>query len=275
VAIHNQSTGIGLRQVHLAQRDDDGTMKVLGSPAAGVTYAGLKVNKARALSITPAEPQRIAARGDDVTYYTFQESPTESPTGELRTQQSDIDIIELITGVTDFGSGEAAQVALSTDKLGEEDALIIWGTRKAVDDVAGVRTWETYILLNATATARPQGFEVDNIGEFVWNVVCNSSDTDQFGRTMTTAIHGCTEAAYILVKTRYKFAKEAFEGNGSQATFTLAQGSNVKYNTATSPLFYFVNGVQVPATTSSAGVVTPGTVVANGAKLIVQYEYED
>ena len=275
MATHNQSTGIGLRQVHLAQRDDDGTIKVLGSPAAGTAYAGLRVNKARALSITPADPQRITARGDDVTYYTFQEAPTESPTGELRTQQSDIDIIELITGVTDFGSGEAAQVALSTDKLGEEGAMFIWGTRKAVDDVSGTRAWETYILLNATATARPQGFEIDNIGEFVWNIVCNSSTTDQFGRTMTTAIHGCTEAAYILVKTRYKFAIEEFVGDGSQATFTLAQGTNVKYNTSTSPLFYFVGGVQVPATCSSSGVVTPGTVPALGAKFTVQYEYED
>ena len=271
---HNQSTGIGLRMVHIAKRDDDGTFTVLGSPAAGVAYAGVRVNKARALSITPAEPQRIAARGDDVTYYTFQESPTESPTGELRTQQSDIDVIEMITGVLDFGSGEAGMVPLSTDELGTEDPIMIWGTRKAVDDETGTRSWDTYIVLNATATARPQGFEVDSIGEFVWNVVCNSSDTDQFGRTMTTLIHGCTEAAYMLVKTRYRFWMDAFLGDGSQTTFTLSKGTAVKYNTATSPLFYFVDGVQVPATVNSSGVVTPGTVVPNGSKFICQFEWE-
>jgi hypothetical protein len=275
VAVHNQSTGIGLRQVHVAQRDDDATIKVLGSPAAGVAYPGVRVNKARALTITPAEPQRIAARGDDVTYYTFQESPTESPTGELRTQQSDIDVIELITGVKDFGSGEAGMVPLSTDRLGAEDPIMIWGTRKAIDDVTGTRAWETYIILNATATARPQGFEVDTIGEFTWNIVANSSDYDQFGRLFTVATHGCAEAAYILVKTRYKFALEAFEGDGTQTTFTLANGANTIHNVSTSPLLYFVNGVQVPGSCSELGVVTLETPPADGAKVIVQYEYED
>lgn len=274
MATHNQTTGIGLRMVHIARRDDDGAFEVLGSPAVGTAYAGVRVNKARALTVTPAEPQRIAARGDDVTYHTFQESPTESPTGELRTQQSDIDVIELITGVLDFGSGEAGMVPLSTDELGTEDPIMIWGTRKAVDDETGTRAWETYMLLNATATARPAGFEVDTIGEFVWNIVCNSSDQDHFGRTMTALIHGCTEAAYMLIKTRYRFWVDAFLGNGIETEFTLSKGAAVKYNTATSPLFYFVEGVQVPGSCSSSGVVTLETPPGDGEKFICQYEWE-
>ena len=272
---HNQSTGIGLRQVRIAQRDDDGAIKILGAVATGTAYPGVRVNKARALSITPAEPQRINARGDDVTYYTFQEAPTESPTGELRTQQSDIDVIEIVTGVKDFGSGNATMVPLSTDKLGQEEPLVVWGSRKAVDDETGNRVWETYILLNATAFARPQGFEVDQIGEFTWSLVCNASDQDQYGRDMTVDTHGATQAAYILVKTRYKFFLDAFEGDASETQFQLSNGANVLHDTATSPLFYFVNGVAVTGSCDAEGLVTLTAAPALGAKVIISGEYDD
>lgn len=273
MASHDQSTGIGLRKVYVAKRDDDGTFEILGSPSVGTAYAGVRANKARALTITPAEPQRVNARGDDVTYYTFQEAPTENPTGELRTQQSDMELLALITGVSDFGSRDVAMVPLSTNLLGTEDPIMIWGTRKAVDDETGTRVWETYFILNATATARPTGFEIDNIGEFTWNVVCNSSTTDQFGRAFAVLTHGCTEAAYLLIKTRYEFGFDVFEGNGSATEFTLSAGALTYYNTVTSPLFYFVNGAAVTGSCSSAGVVTLDSPPANGAKVVIQYEH--
>lgn len=276
---HNQSTGVGLRQVYIAQRDDDGAIKILGSPAVGTAYAGVRAARARALTVTPADPQRIYARGDDVNYTVFTEAPTETPSGELRTQQSDTDLIELITGVTDFGSGNMTMVPLSTEKLGTEDPVIIWGSRKAIDSSAaglGTRVWETYILLNCSVSAKPPTMEDAQIGEFVWTIALSSSTVDHFGRTFSILVHGCTEAAYILVKTRYKFFLDAFEGDGSETEFTLSKGASTIYNTATSPVNVFVEGVKTtPASVSSAGVVTLSSPPANGAKVVVQYEYED
>lgn len=274
---YTQSTGIGLRAVYMAIRDEDGTIQVPATVAAGTAYPGLKVSRAKALSITPAEPQRVQARGDDVGYHTFSEAPTDQPSGELRVQQSDTELIALITNTKEFGSGNMSMVALASDKLGSEDPVFIWGSRKAIDSEPGnpnVRVWETYILLNAQAFARPQGFEDQQIGEFSWSIVCNNSAVDQFGRTMTEAIHGCTEAAYLMVKTKNPFFIDAFVGNGSQATFTLTKGSDTVYNTPTSPVWVFIDGVQdTTATVSDAGVLTPTSVPGDGAKLICQYEH--
>lgn len=279
---HNESTGVGCRLVHVGIRDDDGTMKIQGSPAAGTAYAGIQADRARALTVTPAEPQRIPARGDDITYHTFQVSPADSPTGELRTQQSDTALIALITSVTDFGSGNVSMVPLSSDKLGTEDPVFVWGTRMAVlsgTGSANTRVWETYIILNAIASARPPGFEVDAIGEFVWSLAGNNSSTDQFGRTMTEGVHGCTEAAMLLIKTRYKFFIDFFEGDGAETDFTVSKGTDIiddsHADAATSPVFCFVEGVSVAKTVSAAGVVVPAGGVASGEKVVIQYEYDN
>ena len=276
---YNETTGVGLREVHIATRDDDGAAKILGSPAAGVAYAGIRAARARALTVTPADPQKITGRGDDANYVTFTESPTETPSGELRTQQSDTNLIELITGVTDFGSGNATMVALSTNKLGTEDPVMIWGSRKAIDSSStglGTRVWETYFLLNCSVSAKPSTFEDSQIGEFVWTISLNSSTVDMFARTLSTVTHGCTEAAYMLVKTRYKLAYEVFEGDASQVEFTLANGTDTIYNTSTSPVHVFVDGVATtPSSVSSAGVITLGSAPASGAKVCVVYEFDN
>ncbi len=276
---YNESTGVGLRQAYIAIRDDDGTQKILGTVAPGTAYCGIKVSRARALTVTPADPQRIYARGDDVNYAVFQESPTEAPSGELRTQQSDTALIELITGVTDFGSGNMTMVPLATSEVGTEDPVIIWGSRKAIDSSAtglGTRVWETYILLNCSVSAKPPPFEDSTIGEFVWSIALNSSRVDHFGRALSIATHGCTEAALLLVKTRYKFFLDKFEGDGSQTTFTLTKGASTIYNDPNSPVMVFVDGVQViPTSVSSAGVITLGSAPANGASIVVQSEYSD
>ena len=276
---YQESTGVGLRQAYIAQRDDDGTIKVLGSPAAGTAYAGIRAARARALTVTPADPQRIYARGDDVTYAVFQESPTETPSGELRTQQSDTALIALITDVVDFGSGNMSQVPLASNKLGTEDPMIIWGSRKAIDSSTsglGTRVWETYILLSCAMFAKPPTFEDSQIGEFVWSISLNASTVDHFGRTFSIATHGCTEAAYVMVKTRYKFFMDAFDGDASETEFTLTKGTSTIYSTATSPVMAFVDGVQVtPSSVSSAGVVTLSSPPASGAAVVIQYEYND
>lgn len=274
---YEESTGIGLRYTHVGLRDDDGTMAIQGTVATGTAYSGIRASRARALTVTPAEPQRVNARGDDVTYYTFLLPPTDSPTGELRTQQSDTALIALITGVRDFGSGNMSMTPLSTDNLGTEDPCMVWGSRIAIQSAYGlsqVRVWETYFILNAAVVAQPQGFEIEQIGEFVWNITANSSSTDQFGRALAVGTHGCLEAAYMLIKTRYRFAYDVFEGDGAETAFTLSQGANTVHDDANSPVMAFVDGVQqTPSGVSSAGVVTLAAPPADGAKVAIQYEW--
>ncbi len=273
----DKTTSIGLRHVRVARRDDDGTIMILGSPAAGTAYAGLRAERARALTITPAEPQRVYAEGDDIVFHGFMEAPSEMPSGELRVQQTDVTLLALITSTRDFGSENAHQVVINSDKLGTEDPMIIWGSNKAITSAIGsaaTRQWDTYILLNAQLYARPPAKELRTVGEFIYNVMCNMSSTDQFGRTMTEAIHGCTEAAYVIVQTRYQFWMDAFEGDGSETEFTLTKGAYTIYNTATSPVWCFVDGVQTACSVSSLGVVTIAPAPADGAKIVIQYEYD-
>jgi hypothetical protein len=277
MATGSGTTQIGLRRVHVAIRDDDGTIQVQGSPAAGVAYNGIRAMRSRALTITPAEPVRVTAMGDDVAYYTFQESPTDTPTGELRTQSTDTDLIALITNVKNFGSPNVTMVPISTDKVGEEDAMIVWGSSKGVQSEEGSsfgRYWDTYIVLNAFLAARPPTKEMGQVGEFVWSMTCNASSVDQFGRTITEAIHGCTQAAYVIVHTRYKFMLDKFTGDGAQSTWTLSQGATTVYNTATSPVFAFVDGVQRAVSVNASGVATITPTPGNGDSIVVAYEFE-
>jgi hypothetical protein len=279
MAINEKATAIGLRQVHVGVRDSDGTMKVPDGTPVGTAYPGIRALKARALTITPAEPQRISASGDDAVYYTFQESPDDVPSGELRTQISDTALIALMTSTKDFGSGDQSAVVVGSDKIGQEESLIIWGSRKAVDTDTGQAhfgntIYETYILLNAIASARPSGMERSTIGEFVWSIAANNSAVDQFGRTFTEAIHGCTEAPFVIVHTRHPFFMDKFEGNGTETEFTLTKGTSVIHDApTTSPIRCFVDGVETAVTVDASGVATISPAPADGAAVVIQYEY--
>jgi len=277
MAINEKATSIGLRQVYVGLRDSDGTMAVPAGTTVGTAYAGVRALKARAFTITPAEPQRISASGDDGVYYTFQEAPDDVPSGELRTQISDTALIKLMTSTKDFGSGEERNVVIGSDKVGQEQALIIWGSRKAADTDGGQShygnvIWETYILLNAIASARPSGMERSTVGEFTWSIAANNSSVDQFGRTFTEAIHGCTEAPFVIVHTRQPFFMDKFHGNGSETDFTLTKTTSViEDDAAGCPIRCFVDGVATAVTVADTGVMTFASPPADGSDIVCTY----
>jgi len=279
MAINEKSTGIGLRFVQVGLRDSDGLMAIPAGTAVGTAYAGQRALKARALTITPAEPQRISASGDDGVYYTFQEAPDDVPSGELRTQISDIALITLMTSTKDFGSGNMRAVVIGSDKVGQEEPLIVWGSRKATDTDTGYShygntIWETYFLLNVIASARPSAMERSTVGEFVWSVAANNSSVDPYGRTFSEAIHGCTEAPFVIFHTRYPFWMDYFEGDGAEDEFTLTKTTSVIYDElTTSPIRCFVDGVDTAVTVNASGVATFAAPPADGAKIAIQYEY--
>jgi len=278
MSVNEITTGVGLRHVRIALRDTDGTIEVLGSPAAGEAYSGHQVEGAVALTVTIPESQRLPASGDDRVYYSFLMPPTESPSGELRVSKTDVDIIALLTGTLEFGSPEVRKVGLGTDKQGEEPAIIMWGYRQSVDTEEGSATfgqacWQTYFLLNAKANIRPSTMEMGVVSEWVYSVVANDATVTELGVDFSLAIHGFEKAPIIFAISSGKLYLDAFEGAGAEAEFTLTKASYLI--NATSTLCVTVEGVAV-AFTQAAGVVTitAGAPAAN-EKIMIEYEYED
>jgi len=224
------TTGIGLRRVRVAERDTDGTIAVPDTVSAGEAYEGLPVGGALALTISIPDPQRITARGDDRSYYTFQLPPTESPTGELRVSKTSSDVIALLTGTKVFGESPVRKIGLATDRQGNEPAVLLWGMRQAIDSEDGSPTfgqqvWQTYILLNALATPRPAAMEDATVGEVTYSIAANDASVDEFGASFSVDTHGFTKAPYIMVVSQGKFGLDAFKGDGSTTDFTLSHAS--------------------------------------------------
>lgn len=269
------STGIGLRNVRVAERDDDGAIKVPAATAVGTAYRGLKVSGAVALTVAIPDPQRVPARGDDRTYYTFQLPPTESPTGELRVTKSDFDVIALLTGTLRFGSPPIRKVGLGTDKQGEEPAVVLWGSRQAIDSeegsaAFGTQIWQTYVFLNAVCAVKPATMEDAAIGEITYSVVGNDATVDEFGSALTIAEHGFTKAPFIMVTSRYKYMLEAFLGDGAQTQFTLSETPH-----ASGTMLVAVEGVIQAAAAYGVTdkVITLAVPPGVSEKVIVEYEY--
>jgi len=176
MAANEISTGIGLRHVWVVARSDGGG------------YAGtpIRIQGALSLNATLPEPRRVNARGDDITYYTFSLAPEENPTGELRVTKGDLDVLALVSGVTAGGTPPDHRIALATNLQGEEPAVILWASRKAVDTEEGAadfgdQIWQCYVLPNAILVARPATMEDAAVGEWIYSVVANPSATDEDG----------------------------------------------------------------------------------------------
>lgn len=277
MAMSEVTTGIGLRHVRVALRDDDGTINVQGSPAAGTAYDGIRISGALALALTIPEPQRITARGDDQAYHTFQLPPTENPTGELRVSKTNLEAIALITSTEEFGSTVARRIGLATDKQGEEETIMLWGCREAIDSEEGSadfgeKRWQTYILPSVKASVRPATFEDAAVGEFIYSLAANQVTLDEFGTAFTTVVHGFTKAAVLMVISKYKFYMDAFEGDGAEDEFTLTQAANLQTD---SFIMVYVDGVMTAHTESSGVITITGGAPADGAKVIIEYDYMD
>lgn len=271
-----ESTGIGLRHVRVAERDDDGTIKVPSGVSVGTAYPGLRISGAVALTVTIPDPQRVPARGDDRVYYTFQLPPTESPSGDLRVTKTNLDVLALLTGTLRFGSPPMRKIGLGTDQQGLEPALVLWGSRQAIDSEEGspsfgTQIWQTYVLLNALATVRPATMEDSAVSEVTFGVVGNDATVDELGTTFTANVNGFTKAPFIQVVSRYMFMLDAFLGDAAEDEFTLSETPETG-----AVLIVAVDGVVKVLTTDytvSGATVTFTSPPADGAKIIVEYEY--
>jgi len=273
------STGIGLRQVRVALRDTDGTIKIPSGTPHDEAYAGLQVGGALGLTLAVPEPQRITARGDDRAYYTFILPPTEVPTGQLTVSKINIDVIALLTGTKTFGSGTTKKIAFATDEQGDEPEIVLWGMQRGIDSEAGSSTfgqkvWRTYILLNGLATVQPSPMQDATVSQFVYSLVANDSTVDENGHTFTAADEGFTAASFILVVSLGKYILDAFEGDGVHRSFNLSQTPRTS-----AIITVYEDGVKATVTTDytvTAGVLefVGGNIPTDGSKILVEYEYD-
>jgi len=280
MSIYEVTTGVGLRAVRVFVRDTDGTPKTQGSPGAGVAYSGEPIEGAVALTLNVPDPQRITALGDDQPYFTFQLPPTENPSGELRVTKTNVDAIAILTSTTSFGSESERRIGFATDKVGEEEAIMLWGSREAIDSEEGSasfgqRVWQTYFVLNAKVAVRPAPMEGGSVGEFVYTLSANPSTLDEFGAAFSEDTNGFTRASFLMLVTLHKYWIDVFDGSGAGAggdEYTLTWAGSLP---ATGGVInVYVDGA-VADYTESSGVITltdgdPGA----SAKVVVEYTYE-
>lgn len=281
MAIYEETTGVGLRRVQIFVRGTDGTPQSQGSPAAGVAYGGERISGANALTLNVPEPQRVTATGDDKPYHTFNLPPTENPSGELRVSKTNMDAIAILTSTLEFGCTSMRRIGFATDKVGEEEAMMFWGSREAIDSEEGSvyfgqRVWQTYFVFNAKVSIAPAAMEYATIGEFLYRLSANPSTLDQFGDAFSEATNGFTRASYAMMVTLYKYWLDVFDGSGGGAgsdEYTLTWDGELP--TSGGVINVYVDGAMV-AYTEAAGVVTlddgdPGA----DAKVVIEYTYDD
>ena len=270
------STGIGLRRVRVALRDTDGAIDVPAGQAVATAYNGLRISGALALTMTVPDPQRVVASGDDRAYHTFQLPPTETPTGELRVSKVNTDIVALLTDTKEFGSDPVRKVGFATDKQGEEPAIVMWGSRQAIDSeeesaTFGRQIWQTCFFMNTLASLRPPAMERAVVGEMIYAIAANDSAVDSLGTLFTSALHGFTKAPFIWIVTRDKYMLDAFVGDGATTVFTLSETPSTNDVTNVT-----VDGVVQQETadwTVSGNVLTMVAAPAAAEKLIIEYTY--
>lgn len=271
------TSGIGLRHVRIAERDTDGTIKVPAATVIGTAYPGLRAEGATAFTITVPDSVRVPVTGDDRVYYTWLLPPTENSAGELRVSKNNIPLIALVTGTNMWGSPNRRKIAFGTDKQGMEPSLCIWGCRQVIeaDETRadfGQKRWETYYILNGIATVRPSTMEYQSVQEDTYSIVANDATVSELGAAFTSVLHGFTQAEFLKIVTDKQFMLDAFLGDAAQVTFTLSQ---TPYETGIFNIT--VDGVVQHQTTNWTRVTTVVTMLvapADGAKLLVEYEYE-
>jgi len=279
MSIYEVTTGVGIRAVRVFVRDTDGTPLSQGSPGAGVAYAGEPIEGAVALTLNIPDPQRIAALGDDKAYFTFQLPPTENPSGELRVTKTNMDAIAILTSTKEWGSTAERRIGFATDKVGEEEAIMLWGSREGIDSEEGSayfgqRIWQTYFVLNAKVAIKPAPMEGGSVGEFVYSLTANPSTLDEFGDAFSVATNGFTRSAILMLVTLYKYWIDVFDGSGANGgdEYTLTWAGSLP--TTGGVINVYVDGAMA-AYTEAAGVITLTAGDPGGdAKVVVEYTYD-
>jgi len=274
-------TGIGLRHVRIGPRDpDNGTMLMPADHVVGAVYPGIQLSGAATLTLTPPEPERVPARGDDAVYWTFHLPPTEGWTAELTCSKLDLPAIAMITGVLAWGEAALFEgLAMGTDREGLETDLVFWGQRKAVDtdpasESYGAEVWEAWEVLCCKMTPLPPSKEQSAVGESRYSITLQKVSKRIVGEPFTVDDHGCTKAVLfpVIAKTG-KLFYDYDVGDGLVVDFVLTHTP-----TSATDIYVYVDGVETAAGWTldvETKTVTFSAAPADGAILAFMYTTDD
>ena len=244
------TTGIGLRHIRIGRRNGvDGVMELPADHVVGTTYPGIQLSGAATLTLNPAEPERVTARGDDLVVHIFHLPPTEGWTAELTCVKQDLPAIAMVSGVLQWGESALFEgLAMGTDREGEEPDLIIWAQRKGADtDPAsgtyGQEIWEAVELLCAKMTPMPASREQSTVGEFRYAMTLQKAARRITGEVLTVLDHGCTKATmFPVVAKPGKLFYDYDIGNAVQVEYVLNHTP-----TSATDIYVYVAGTEEPA----------------------------
>lgn len=275
------STGIGLRHIRVGLRDaDTGIMSMPDDHVVGTVYPGLHLSGAATLTLTPPEPERVQARGDDRVYHTFHLPPTEGWTAELTCTKQDLPAIALLTGALQWSeTGLFEGIAMGTDLEGQEPDVILWGQRMGADtdpesDTFGATIWEAFELMCAKVTPMPASKEQSAVGEHRYAITLQQVNRRITGEEFTLVDHGCTKATFFPFVAQTGKAFFDFDlGDAAEDEFVLTHTP-----TSATDILVFVAGVNEPAGWSLDVATKTVTFVAapgDGDPLVFLYTTDD
>jgi len=243
------TTGIGLRHVRIGLRSSDGVIELPSDHVVGTVYPGIQLSGAATLTLTPPDPERVTARGDDRVIQTFHLPPTEGWTAELTTVKQDLPAIAMVTGVEQWGEATLFEGAvMGTDREGDEPDLIMWAQRRAVDtdpasSTYGATVWEGVEIPCCKATPQPSSKEQSTVGEHRYAISMQQVAVRIVGEAFTLTDHGCTKATIFPVTAKPgKLFYDFDEGNAVQTEYVLTHTP-----TSATDIYVYVAGTEEPA----------------------------
>jgi len=275
------ATGIGLRHIRIGPRNPtDGIMSMPDDHVVGTTYPGIQLSGAATLTLTPPEPERVPARGDDQVYWTFHLPPTEGWTAELTCSKLDLPAIAMITGVEQWGEAALFEgLAMGSDREGLEADLVLWGQRKGVDtdpnsESYGAEIWEAWEVLSCKMTPLPPSKEQSTVGESRYSITMQKVAKRIVGELFTEADHGCTKAVlFPVIAKPGKLFYDFDVGNAVQDAFVLTHTP-----TSATDIYVYVAGTEEQAGWSLDVATKTVTFVAapdDGDALAFMYTTDD
>ena len=244
-----------------------------GRPNASSTtvYEGVEVVGIKSLSLTTPDARQVTHYGIDRVLAVDYLPPTEPVSGEILTAQDNLTLDALLDSTATFNVGESTMLVGSSDEQGDEPDVGILIFQQALDASTRIRNWRFMIFPKARVKAMSAGM-AENPGESRYTFVAAPTTKHLWGTALAAGTEYATEASYTRGHSVYKPKLVAFQADGTEDEFTFpaaAQAAN------TSKIAVWVDGtLTTTGITKATTGVTWGTAPADGADIVIFYEYE-
>jgi hypothetical protein len=225
MAASTQTSGVGTRYAVVFLLDTDGLPYQDVSSAAPET--GYRIDKIKTFSSADPEVQRFTHYGDDTPFAQDSLAPTEVETFTITTAKVNLDLDAALSGTKVAALGnEVARLAANTNKLGSEPQVMIFTYRQALDTNPssasyGARRYEGRVYPKSRLVPKTPPYEA-GITDKTYEGTPTPVRKTEYGQTLTTGTHGCTEATHFDDIYVYAPRINIWRGNGTLTAFSLS-----------------------------------------------------